>query len=541
MAALPNTRHTRWRAAAVAACGTALALGALVALPATADATAEGRILNAGAPGAIDGSYIVVLDEDAPAADSRQGRALAERHGGEIATTYRAALNGYAVELTEREARKLAADPAVASVEPNTVVRALGTDQADPPSWGLDRIDQQALPLDGSYTHPESAGKGVTAYIIDTGIRISHADFEGRASYGYDAVEGDTTADDGVGHGTHVAATVAGAEYGVAKQANVVAVRVLDENGSGTAAGVIAGVDWVTENAVKPAVANMSLGGGASDALDDAVRKSIASGVGYAVAAGNSGIDASNSSPARVGEAVTVGATTRADVRASYSNFGPALDLFAPGSSITSAVNGSDTASDTASGTSMASPHVAGAMALHLADHPTDTPAQVTDALLGSAVTGAVKGNTNGDGSPDRLLHVGSGTGGEDGGGEDSGGEEEPLGPRFENSDDYTIADRGSGESRITVSGVTGRAPADLSVEVDIEHSWTGDLAIELVGPGGTVHPLKASGPGTGAGNLKAAYTVDASAEPADGVWTLRVHDEYEQDTGFINSWALQF
>ncbi|MFF3062774.1 S8 family serine peptidase [Streptomyces sp. NPDC057909] len=366
-------------------------------------APAEGAILDAGSPGAVKDHYIVVLDRSAPDADSLQGRSLAARFGAKIDRTYSSALNGFAAELTERQARRFAANPAVAQVVQDTKVSTDAT-QANPPSWGLDRIDQAALPLNSSYTYPDSAGSGVTAYIIDTGVRITHADFSGRASYGYDAVDGDSAADDGNGHGTHVAATVAGTSYGVAKKAKIVAVRVLDNNGSGTTAGVIAGIDWVTQHAVKPAVANMSLGGAASSALDTAVRNSIASGVTYAVAAGNSSADAAGYSPARVTEAITVGATTSTDARASYSNYGSVLDLFAPGSSITSAWNTDDTATNTISGTSMATPHVTGTAALYLADNPTATPLAVSSALVTLATTGAV--GDPGAGSPNRLLRI---------------------------------------------------------------------------------------------------------------------------------------
>ncbi|MFC9607666.1 S8 family peptidase [Streptomyces niveus] len=397
------THGTRLRLVAVLSAAATAATLALTVNPAQA-APAEGRIIGAEAPNAVKDSYIVVLSERSGAkSSSSEGRRLMAGYGGEITHTYRAALNGYAAHLSETEAKRLAADPAVAQVIQDTTVKATAT-QVNPPSWGLDRIDQANLPLNGSYTYPDSAGSGVTAYVIDTGVRITHVDFGGRASHGYDAIDNDMIADDGNGHGTHVAGTVAGTSYGVAKKARIVGVRVLNNAGSGTTAQVVAGVDWVTANAVKPAVANMSLGGGANTAIDTAVRNSIASGITYAVAAGNNGLPASNYSPARVSEAITVGATTSTDARASYSNTGTLVDLFAPGSAITSAWRTSDTASSSISGTSMASPHVAGAAAIYLGNHTTSSPSQVASALVAAATPGVV---TNpGTGTPNRLLRV---------------------------------------------------------------------------------------------------------------------------------------
>ncbi|MFF2508563.1 S8 family peptidase [Streptomyces sp. NPDC058067] len=398
-------RHGRNRlrvAAAVSVAAAATLAGTLAALPAQA-APADGKVIAAGSPDAVKGSYLVTLKKTAGfKSASADGKGLISEYGGTVKRTFRSALNGYAAALSATEARRLAADPAVASVEQNQRVHVDATQSSAP--WGLDRIDQAALPLSGTYTYPDSAGSGVTAYVIDTGVRITHAQISGRASYGYDAVDGDTTAQDGNGHGTHVATTIAGSTYGVAKKAKIVAVRVLDNNGSGTTAGVIAGIDWVTAHHSGPSVANLSLGGGASTTLDNAVKKSIASGVTYAVAAGNSGVDASTSSPARVAEAITVGATDSSDTKASWSNYGSVLDVFAPGVSITAGWNTSDTATNTISGTSMATPHVAGAAAVYLAGHTSATPAQVASALTGGATSGVVK--SPGSGSPNKLLKI---------------------------------------------------------------------------------------------------------------------------------------
>ncbi|MFH9043508.1 S8 family peptidase [Streptomyces sp. NPDC017966] len=400
---MARLRSKRTRFAVIAGVATATLAGGLTSTPVQA-APAEGTVLAAGSPTAVKDSYIVTLKKAAGfKASSAAGRDLVERYGGSVRKTFGSALNGYTAVLSATEAGRLAADPAVASVEQNQRVSVADTTQSNAP-WGLDRIDQTSLPLSGTYTYPDNAGSGVTAYVIDTGVRITHQQISGRAAYGYDAVDGDTTAADGNGHGTHVATTIAGSTYGVAKKAKIVAVRVLDNNGSGTTAGVIAGIDWVTGNHSGPSVANLSLGGGASTTLDAAVRNSIASGVTYAVAAGNSGANASSYSPARVTEAITVGATTSTDARASYSNHGSVLDIFAPGSSITAGWHTGDTATSTISGTSMATPHVAGAAAVYLAGHTSATPAQVASALVNGATTGKV--TAPGSGSPNRLLKL---------------------------------------------------------------------------------------------------------------------------------------
>jgi subtilisin family serine protease len=376
--------------------------------PAASAAPATGTILSTAGPDALPGQYLVSLKDTAALRSSgvaTLARELTHRHDGTLGFTYQKALRGFSVRMTEQEAKELAADPAVSFVEQDHVVRIQDTQQ-NPPSWGLDRVDQRNLPLNNAYTFNVTA-TNVHAYVIDTGVRISHQTFGGRAVNGRDLVSNDNIAQDGNGHGTHVAGTIGGSQYGIAKGVQIVAVRVLNNQGSGTTAQVVAGIDWVTANAIKPAVANMSLGGGANTTIDNAVNNSINSGVTYAIAAGNGDIfgnpvNACTQSPARVPAAITVGATQQNDARASFSNIGTCVDIFAPGVGITSAWRTSDTATNTISGTSMATPHVTGAAALILSTNPAFTPQQVRDTMVANATTGVV-GNP-GTGSPNRLL-----------------------------------------------------------------------------------------------------------------------------------------
>jgi subtilisin family serine protease len=346
-------------------------------------------IANSANPDTIPDSYIVVLESGAP---SHVAAEHSQRYNARVTYVYTHALRGYAARMSATAAAGVSRDPRVAYVEQDGVVTTQQTQENA--TWGLDRIDQRALPLNQSYTYTATGG-GVTAYIIDTGIRTAHSEFAGRMVAGYTAIADGRGTDDCNGHGTHVAGTVGGTTYGAAKGVRLAPVRVLDCNGSGTWSGVIAGVDWVTKSHSKPAVANMSLSGGANTAVDNAVRNSVAAGVTYAVAAGNGnqgGVaqDACKYSPARVAEALTIGATTNTDTKTSWSNYGDCVQLFAPGAGITSAWNTDNTATRTISGTSMATPHVTGVAALYLQGNSGAAPKQVGEAILATSTKNVV-------------------------------------------------------------------------------------------------------------------------------------------------------
>jgi subtilisin family serine protease len=353
---------------------------------------------------AVPNRYLVVLKSDLVTAATIASKATqAEIElGATVHYIYENAVAGYAATLSDAAVQSLRKDADVAYIEQDQVVTTVDT-QRNPP-WSLDRIDQRSLPLDTLYTYG-AGGSDVHAYIIDTGIRTTHAEFSGRVGAGRDFVNNDSDPNDCNGHGTHVAGTVGGTTYGVAKQITLHGVRVLNCAGSGYTSDVVAGIDWVTANAIKPAVANMSLGGGASSTLDTALRNSVDAGIVYVVAAGNTNRDACSASPAREPSAIAVGATGSSDRRASFSNYGACLDLFAPGVGIVSAYYTGDTATATLSGTSMAAPHVAGVVARYLQGAPFASPAEVAAALMGDATTNVV--SDPGSGSPNRLLFDG--------------------------------------------------------------------------------------------------------------------------------------
>lgn len=368
---------------------------------------------------------------------------------------FHVAIHGGVYQMTSSEKEQLEKDPRVAYVEKDEYV-SINAAQVQA-TWGLDRIDQPELPLNGSYEYNANESSEVNVYVIDTGVQISHNDFNGRAKHGYDTVDSDNDAIDCNGHGTHVAGTIASTTYGVAKNVNIYGVRVLGCRGGGAYSDVIEGIEWVTANHKKPAVTNMSLGGPTSRAIDEAVTASIQAGVTYVLAAGNSNTDACNSSPARVSQAITVGSTDRYDSRSSFSNYGVCVDIFAPGSDITSTWIGSNQSTKTISGTSMAAPHVAGVVARYLSSHPDATPDQVRSALIQGAVTDKIE--RAGSQSPNLLLNT-----------QFLENKNDPQDPGLENG--------------ITLSNLSGRQSEQKHFEITVPEGAT-DLKIEISGGSG--------------------------------------------------------
>ncbi|MFV5535664.1 S8 family peptidase [Acinetobacter pittii] len=376
---------------------------ALSHLTYAAPATTNSVLSSSEAKGIIKNQYIVILNKDV-GSSNEFAQGIAKQHGGKVLQTYDAVLKGFAIYLPDVagtafvEAMKK--NPKVVSVENDTIMKVDATTQSNP-DWGLDRIDQKNLPLDSAYSYLQT-GSGTTAYIVDTGILSTHQQFSGRVLSGYTAISDGNGTSDCHGHGTHVAGTVGGSTYGVAKNVSLVPIRILGCDGSGASSNVIAGLDWILKNGKKPAVVNMSLGGEANASLDSAVENLFNNGYVMVVAAGNSNTDACSSSPARVSKAITVAATDSTDTRASYSNYGSCVDIFAPGSQINSSWIGSNTATKVLNGTSMATPHVVGVVAEMLQSTPTATPQTISTNLLNQASNNVVK---NPSGSPNRLLY----------------------------------------------------------------------------------------------------------------------------------------
>jgi len=433
---------------------------------ATASTGARGYAELRAAERPIAGEYIVVLKEEAAtlANEQRSGvpsianvaSSMARAHGLKVNHTYSHVLRGFVVQANDKSLENLMLDHRVAYIEENGEV-SISQSQQNNATWGLDRVDQRDRPLNGSYIYDNTASN-VYTYIVDTGVRASHNDFSGRMISGFTAINDGRGSNDCNGHGTHVAGTVAGSTWGVAKAARIVPVRVLGCNGSGTNAGVVAGMDWVAANHVKPAVANMSLGGGASTTTDNAVAGMRNAGVTVVVAAGNENQNACNVSPARSTAAITVGSTTSTDARSSFSNWGSCVNIFAPGSSITSAWYTNNSSTNTISGTSMAAPHVAGIAALYLATNPTATPAQVENAIYNNGSTGKVSGT---NGSPNLLAYSRFG----------GGGTPPPSGPT-------------ELENGVPETGLSGAAGSQVFFTIDVP-AGASDLSIVTSGGSG--------------------------------------------------------
>lgn len=356
----------------------------------------------------IPNRYIVVLDDTVVGENAAMpqvesfGEYLSNAYGGEVKETFSSALRGFVIEMTAKQAEEMNLDPHVRSIEEDGVI-SVSTNQVNAP-WHLDRVDQRALPMNSAYSYT-TTGAGVHIYILDTGIRYTHADFGGRANAVYDNIGDGQNGNDCNGHGTHVAGIAGSSTYGVAKNSLIHSVRVIPCNGYGQISNLLSGVNWVTANRVLPAVANISLtAGGSSPALETGISNSIAAGVTYTIASGNQALDACGYTPARVPNALTIGATSDTDSRAPYSNYGSCVDLFAPGHSITSLSFANDTDTRTLSGTSMAAPVIAGAVALYLSGNPTANPSTVANTIRASATSGIV---TNIDtSSPNLLLYT---------------------------------------------------------------------------------------------------------------------------------------
>ncbi|MEV6710686.1 S8 family serine peptidase [Lentzea sp. NPDC051208] len=503
-------------------CGLAVLIvaSAMLATPAHA---AEADFVKARNP-AAGGSFIVSLQPGA--AVQASSSALTQKYGGTLDAVFSRAMRGFQVKnLTEAAARRLAADPAVKAVYQDGTAKAV--DVQTNPTWGLDRVDQASLPLDKKFTYPSGGASNVTVYITDTGVKTSIADFEGRASVGADFIEDGQNGQDCSGHGTHVAGTVGSKTYGVAKKAKLVSVRMLGTScgSSGPDSAGVKAIEWITANAQKPAVVDASWTFDTADIGNDAIAGMVASGVQMAVASGNSSTNACSTGPAKIASLITVNATSSNDARASFSNYGSCTDIFAPGDGITSlGLNGGAT---NMSGTSMATPHVAGVAALYLSANPSASPQALRDALVNNATDGKV---TNpGTGSPNKLLYSGF-----------IGGGPDPVCGPGTNGDDVSIPDTGTAvSSPVTISGCTGNSTASATVKVDIFHTYTGDLAIDLVSPSGKSYVLKKAGGTSSSAGVHETYTVDLSTEARNGTWKLQVKDVYTYDTGNIDTWTL--
>ncbi|MGH3861907.1 S8 family serine peptidase [Actinokineospora sp.] len=507
-----------------------------LAVPAFAAQSSTAAIQNANAPGAVPDRYIVVFKDDSVSRASVSAKAndLAGKHGGQVKFTYDSILRGFSVSMKESQALALAKNPMVKYVEQAVYTTVADTQQN--PTWGLDRIDQRDLPLNQTFNYPTDPGKGVHVYVLDSGLNAAHQEFTGRVAAGYDFIDNDSTPQDCHGHGTHVAGTATGSTYGVAKKATLHPVRILNCQGGGSSDQILGGMNWVKNNGIKPAVVNFSVGCQqrcTQQSWDDGVKAVIASGIQWVQAAGNSNDDSCYYSPQKLPEAVTVGNSNQQDQRytgTGSSNYGSCLDIWAPGTGTISASHSSNTGTATMTGTSMASPHVAGAAAVYLGLNTSATPAQVRDALVNNGSTGKLTGiNT---GSPNVLLYTGF-----------MSGPSDPPCSAATNTNDVAIPDNNTAiTSSVTVTGCSGAGTSATSVKVDINHTYTGDLAVDLVGPTGKVFTLKQAGGASSSAGIHQTFTVNTATETAkNGEWKLRVTDVYRYDTGNIDAWTLTF
>ncbi|MDQ3404828.1 MAG: S8 family peptidase [Actinomycetota bacterium] len=524
-------RQTRRRVLIVGIAASAVAVVG-VSVPASA---AQGAILHANEANSIAGSYIVKFTPSfTPNLVAGKSTELAAAFGGKVRHTF-TAIGGFSVTMSETQAKRLAADPAVEYVEQNAVIE--GFDEQPNPVWGLDRIDQRDLPVNNKYVYPSSAGAGVTAYIVDTGINATHSEFSGRVKPGKDFHDNDNDPTDCNGHGTHVAGTIGGSTYGVAKKVNLVSMRVLGCDSRGQLDNAVKALDFITSSGAKPAVANLSLGGGKYQAMNDGVERAVRNGLTVVVAAGNNGGDACQTSPASAPSAITVAASDSADRRSIWngqsvsSNWGGCVDIFAPGSGIKSAYYDSNTSTRDMNGTSMASPHVAGAAALYLgvSGNGGKTPAEVTKALIDNSTPNKISDVM---GSPNKLLHTGF-----------MNGPEGPACQPVSSTEDKAIPDAGAAVSTsATVSNCSGGGSGATKVKVDIVHSYSADLKVELVSPSGKIFLLQAPRGVGSANGIHQEFSVDTSSESAkNGAWKLQVTDTIAYDTGNIDGWTLTF
>lgn len=417
----------------------------------------------------IPGQYIVVMKDGAQDVISDVNQ-MAKGTGGEVTYVFEKTFNGFSLTLPEHASEQtieaLKNNPNVLSVEPDRKIYAAG-DQTDA-SWGLDRIDQNELPLNSIYSY-QSTGKDVTAYVIDGGINYDHTDFGGRAVQGYSVFDDDGS--DCNGHGTSVAGIIGGSEWGVAKDVKLVSVKVLDCDGSGSVSSLYQGIEWVTKNASGPSLANVSIVASANSTLDKAIQKSIDAGVTYVAAAGNNGKNALLFSPARIENVLTVGSTNNSDEKLSKSNYGDALDIFAPGSGIKTARYDNNTGSRSMTGTSAAAPHVAGAVALYLEENPGATPDEVHAAITGNATKNIV---TNSSSNNNHLLYV-------DPGSSDSGNKEEE-------EEEEVVSNTPEIENFLVVTRKTGVwFRAEVEWRVSDEDGDLNNVSVELVNGNKTV------------------------------------------------------